>query len=81
MGSRRRRQIRSDRSLATRKHYRDRRQFEHVFVCGTSELTLALCADLTRRKLEYDYYSEPGETALPALTLVGEDAEEYLRGS
>jgi len=51
---------------------------EHVFVCGTSELTLALCADLTRRKLEYDYYSPPGQTALPALTLVGADAEEYL---
>jgi hypothetical protein len=50
---------------------------EHVFVCGTSELTLALCADLTRRKLEYDYYSAPGETALPALTLVGADADEY----
>ena len=50
---------------------------EHVFVCGTSELTLALCADLTRRKLEYDYYTVPGETALPALTLVGADAEEY----
>jgi hypothetical protein len=49
----------------------------HVFVCGTSELTLALCADLTRRKLEYDYYSAPGETELPALTLVGQDAEEY----
>jgi RyR domain len=51
---------------------------EHVFVCGTSELTLALCADLTRRKLEHDYYSAPGETALPALNLVGADAEEYL---
>jgi hypothetical protein len=50
---------------------------QHVFVCGTSELTLALCADMTRRKLEYDYYSEPGETALPAMTLVGADAEEY----
>src|SRR6201996_6242948 len=52
---------------------------EPVFVCGTSELTLALCADLTRRKLEYDYYSAPGETALPALNLVGVDAEEYLQ--
>lgn len=51
---------------------------EHVFVCGTSELTLALCADLSRRKLEHDYYSAPGETALPALRLVGADAEEYL---
>ena len=52
---------------------------EHVFVCGTSELTLALCADLTRRTLEYDYYTAPGETALPALKLVGVDAEEYLQ--
>jgi hypothetical protein len=52
---------------------------ERVFVCGTSELTLALCADLTRRKLEYDYYSPPGVTALPALNLVGEDAQEYLQ--
>jgi RyR domain len=52
---------------------------DHVFVCGTSELTLALCSDMTRRKLEHDYYSEPDEIPLPALTLVGEDAEEYLR--
>lgn len=51
---------------------------EHVFVCGTSELTLAFCADMSRRKLERDYYSEPGESALPALTLVGDDADEYL---
>ena len=52
---------------------------DHVFVCGTSELTLALCADMTRRKLEHDYYSEPDEIPLPALTLVGENADEYLR--
>ncbi len=52
---------------------------EHVFVCGTSELTLALCADMTRRKLERDYYSEPGEIALPAFSLVGQDADEYLQ--
>ena len=50
---------------------------ERVFVCGTSELTLALCADLSRRKLERDYYTAPGEPALPTLMLVGEDAEEY----
>ncbi len=52
---------------------------ERVFVCGTSELTLALCADLSRRKLERDYYTAPDETTLPALNLVGEDAEEYLQ--
>jgi hypothetical protein len=42
-------------------------------------LTLALCAEMTRSKRECDYYSEPGETALPALNLVGEDAEKYLQ--
>jgi len=47
-----------------------------VFICGTSQLTLALCADLTRRKLERDYYSGPAETSLPAFTLVSEDADE-----
>ncbi|HZU49089.1 MAG TPA: hypothetical protein VFA16_17815 [Mycobacterium sp.] len=50
---------------------------ERVFVCGASQLTLALCADLTRRCLERNYYSAPGEAPLPALTLVGTEAEEY----
>lgn len=52
---------------------------ERVFICGASELTLALCSDMTRRKLESDYYSEPDAKALPALSLVGEEADEYLR--
>lgn len=55
------------------------RTVRRVFVCGTSTLTLALCADLTRRQLEHDYYAEPGAAALPALTLVGEDANECRR--
>lgn len=50
-----------------------------VFICGTSQLTLALCADLTRRKMEHDYYTAPAETALPAFTLVGEESDEYQR--
>lgn len=50
-----------------------------VFICGTSQLTLALCADLTRRKLERDYFTAPTDTELPAFTLIGEDAEEYRR--
>ncbi|WAC92760.1 hypothetical protein [Mycobacterium sp. Aquia_213] len=50
-----------------------------VFVCGTSQLTLALCADLTQRALERDFYTPPGTVPLPALTLVDRDAEEYLR--
>ena len=50
-----------------------------VFVCGTSQLTLALCANLTRRALERDFYNPPGAGPLPALTLVERDAQEYLR--
>ncbi|OBA71507.1 hypothetical protein A5641_02085 [Mycobacterium sp. 1554424.7] len=52
---------------------------ERVFVCGTSQLTLALCADLTRRALERDFYTPPDAAPLPALTLVERDAEEYVR--
>jgi hypothetical protein len=52
---------------------------QRVFVCGTSQLTLALCADLTRRALERDFYTPPGTRPLPALTLVERDAEEYLK--
>ncbi|OBG30239.1 RyR domain-containing protein [Mycobacterium sp. 852002-51057_SCH5723018] len=51
----------------------------HVFVCGTSQLTLALCADLTRRALERDFYTPAGAAPLPGLTLVAPDAEEYVR--
>jgi hypothetical protein len=54
-------------------------QTKRVFVCGTSQLTLALCADLTRRALEREFYTPPGAVPLPALTLVQSDAEEYLR--
>lgn len=51
---------------------------ERVFVCGTSQLTLALCADLTQRALERDFYTPSGAVPLPALTLVERDAAEYL---
>jgi hypothetical protein len=52
---------------------------KRVFICGTSQLTLALCADLTQRALERDFYTPPDAVPLPALTLVERDAEEYLR--
>jgi len=48
-----------------------------ILVCGTSQLTLALCAEMSQRQLERDYYAAPGENALPELTLIGLDAEEY----
>lgn len=54
-------------------------QIKRVFVCGTSQLTLALCADLTRRTLERDFYTPADAVPLPALTLVDGNAEEYLR--
>src|ERR1700744_4192896 len=52
---------------------------QRVFVCGTSQLTLALCADLTRRCLERDYHSAAGEVPLPTLTLVERDADDYRK--
>jgi hypothetical protein len=52
---------------------------QRVFVCGTSQLTLALCADLTRRCLERDYHSAAGEVPLPTLALVERDAEDYRK--
>jgi hypothetical protein len=55
------------------------KSINHVFVCGTSQLTLALCADLTRRALERDFYTPPGTAPLPALTLVESNANEYLK--
>jgi hypothetical protein len=54
-------------------------RIKRVFICGTSQLTLALCADLTQRALEREFYTPPGAAPLPALTLVERDAEEYLR--
>ncbi|MCV7300546.1 hypothetical protein H7J93_12995 [Mycobacterium barrassiae] len=50
---------------------------ERILVCGASELTLALCAEIAQRQLEWDYYAAPDRQPLPCLTLVAENAEEY----
>lgn len=50
-----------------------------IVVCGTTPLTLAACANLVRRRLERNFYSEPSDTPPPRLVIVGEDAEEYRR--
>lgn len=50
---------------------------ERVLVCGASELTLALCAEMAQRQMEWDYYAAPDRRPLPSLTLVAESAEEY----
>lgn len=53
------------------------RQVQRILVCGASQLTLALCADMTQRQLEHDYYAAPGQAPLPSITLVSTRAEEY----
>lgn len=50
---------------------------DRIVVCGNSQLTLALCADLARRQLERDYYTAAGELPLPRLTIVAENADEF----
>ncbi len=53
---------------------------ERLLVCGSSALTLALCADLAQRRLERDYHAAEGTTPLPPrLVLVAENADEYRR--
>ena len=53
------------------------RPVTRMMVCGTSPLTLALCADMAQRHRERSYHTDPADAALPKLTLVGENAEEY----
>lgn len=48
-----------------------------IIVCGTSPLTLALCANLARRQLERTYYAARDTPPLPTLTIVAANAEEY----
>ncbi len=55
-----------------------RRAVTRIVVCGTSPLTLALCADIAQRHRERTYHADAADAAVPALTLVGENADEYL---
>ena len=48
-----------------------------LFVCGTSQLTLALCAEIALRHTEQGFHKLEDEPDLPALTLVALDAGEY----
>lgn len=50
-----------------------------VVVCGTSPLTLALCADMAQRHRERTYHADTADGPLPALVLVGDHADEYLQ--
>jgi hypothetical protein len=48
-----------------------------LLVCGSSPLTLALCSDITRRRLERTYCQDDTEPEPPTVTLVGGAADEY----
>jgi hypothetical protein len=48
-----------------------------ILACGTSPLTLALCADLEQRRREHNFSTDHSDKPLPAITLVAETAEEY----
>lgn len=50
---------------------------DRLLVCGASQLTLALCADMAQRQLEQDYYASPDDSPLPRVTLVDTRADEY----
>ena len=57
----------------------DEEHISRIIVCGTTPLTLAICANLVRRRLERNFYSEESDRPLPSLTIVGDTAEEYRR--
>jgi hypothetical protein len=57
----------------------DNKSVRRLIVCGTSQLTLALCAEMAQRHTERRFHKPEGEPELPALTLVAPDAEDYMR--
>lgn len=48
-----------------------------ILVCGTSQLTLAICAEMSQRRLEHEYYAAPEVPEPPRLVLIAEDSWEY----
>jgi hypothetical protein len=56
----------------------DNKSVRRVIVCGSSQLTLALCAEMSLRHTERSFHAPEGVPELPALTLVAPDAEEYV---
>jgi hypothetical protein len=50
---------------------------KRIVIAGSSPLTLALLADLSRRQAERDFYPDPRDQPLPALTLLAENSDEY----
>lgn len=49
-----------------------------IIICGTSQLTLALCAEMALRHTERCFHTFEGTAELPSLTLIAPDADEYI---
>jgi hypothetical protein len=47
-----------------------------ILVCGTSPLTLALCADLEQRRREHEFCDQ-ADHGFPTITVVADSADEY----
>jgi hypothetical protein len=60
-------------------HILARHSVRGLIICGTSQLTLALCGEITLRQTERAFYDSHDEPGLPALTLVSPTADEYVR--
>ena len=56
----------------------DNKSVRQIIVCGGSQLTVALCAELSLRHTERGFHAPEGAPDLPALTLVAPDADEYV---
>jgi hypothetical protein len=57
----------------------DKKAIRRLIICGTSQLTLALCAEMALRDTERRFHAAEGQPELPELTLVAPDADEYAR--
>ncbi|MGO9927464.1 MAG: hypothetical protein ACLPLP_15445 [Mycobacterium sp.] len=57
----------------------DNRAIRRLIVCGASQLTLALCAEMALRHTERRFLCPEGEPELPTLTLIASDADAYAR--
>jgi hypothetical protein len=56
----------------------DNKAVRRLIACGTSQLTLALCAEMALRHTERGFYTPKDQPELPTLTLVAPDADEYF---
>jgi hypothetical protein len=57
----------------------DHSAIRRLIVCGTSQLTLALCDEMALRHTERRFHNPQGAPELPAVTLVASDADEFTR--